>query len=820
MGQDVRDAFRALRRAPAFSVVAILLLALAIGSATATFSVVDAILVRGLPYANASRLQTVYERSGDGALRVPSFPTFTDWQNATASVRDAIDAFAFVRGNGVLVGTTGEPERQIAAYVTPGFFDLMGTRPSVGRTFLPDEERPGSPRVAVISHDFFIRRFGGDASAALGKTIDVDSMPTTVVGVMPRGFAYPNFGGIGWLPPAVWQPISVFDATHAALRLRGLHVDSRALLRLRTGADSARAAAAMKTIQQRLAAEYPVEQAHWTSIEMRGLSDELFGQLGETLLLISGAIGLVLLLACANVANLLLVRNSVRAREIAVRSALGAGAWRIARHLLAEAAVIAIVAGVAGATLAAAIVKFLHPYAAQRLPFSTDITVNGRALLFVTGVSAVTALLIGLLPAFNSNAGDLVTRLRDGLAAGTATATRRIRNLLIVVQFALAITVLVAAGLLVQSVRRVSNVDLGYDTRNVVTFSVFPPTGRYDTPAQAADLYRRILEATRAIPARRDVGRGRRRAAADEARRGRPPGRRPGCAGGLPSDLDGFLSKCCAFVSIDGRAFTDADMRSPSGFLITETLAKRLWPGESAVGHRITVRRSSQARADFGQPITLPVVGVVADYREFGRETKPPEQVFLPYTLEVWPWMTFIVRAPRRRRRCSPRSRARWRASSPAIDFSRQAERRYDRDRPSRSADPRMFVATLMSGFAATALLLAAIGLYGVVAYGVTQRTREIGIRIAIGASSGNIMRLVMGQAVLLVVAGVAARPARGKCVDEAREAHCSSRRTPTDAGDVRRRCRSCSPPSRRSRAWRPRISATRTEPIIAMRAE
>jgi putative ABC transport system permease protein len=751
MRQDLRDAFRALRRAPAFSVVAIILLALAIGSATATFSVVDAILVRGLPYANASRLQTVYERSDDGALRVPSYPTFKDWQEQSGAVRDAIDGLAFVRGDGIRVAVSGEPEQTIAAYVTPGFFQLLGTRQSAGRTFLPEEERPGGPRVAVISHDFLVRRFAGDANAALGKTITVDSMPTTIIGVMPRGFAYPNFGGIGWVAPALWQPITVFEATHAALSLRGLHVDSRALLRLRAGADSARAASAMRTIQQRLATTYPVEQAHWTAATMRPLSEELFGDLASTLVLIAVAIVLVLLLACANVANLLLVRNSVRARELAVRSALGAGAWRLARHLLVEASVIATAAGAAGAGLGVLLVRLLRPFAAGRLPFATEIAVDGRALLFAISVSIATALLIGVMPAWNSDAGDLITRLRDGQAAGTASATRRARNVLVVIQFALAITVLIGAGLLIQSVRRVSNVDLGYDTENVVGFSVFPPKGRYDKPEQAAALYRRILDATRAVPTVESSA----------------------AAGGalLPTKLEAddrsgdtgpqvayhpistdFL-KIYRLRIIDGRGFTDDDMRSPSGFLITETLAKRLWPGATAVGHRITVHRSSQARADFGQPITMPVVGVVADYREFGAEQKPPEQVFLPFTLEVWPWMQFIVRVSPTPATLAALERA-VKDVDPSIDL---------RGKPSalraqaavRFTDPRIFVMTLMSAFAATALLLAAIGLYGVVAYSVAQRTREIGVRIAIGATSRSIAALVLGQAAAFVGAGV-----------------------------------------------------------------
>jgi predicted permease len=749
--QDFRDAFRALRRAPAFSVAAILILSLTIGGATATFSVVDAILVRGLPYANASRLQTIYERSDDGALRTPSYPTFTDWRRDSAAVRGAIDGFAFVRGNGVMISVAGgDPELEIAAYVTRGFFPLVGTTPFIGRAFAPGEELPSAPRVAVISYDFFIRHLGGNASAAIGKTISVDSMPTTVIGVMPRGFAYPNFAGNGWLPPAVWQPIAIFQSKHAALSLRGLHVDSRSLVRLRAGADSARASVALHTIQQRLASEFPVEQAHWTGVTMRGLSEELFGQLGQTLALIAGAIALVLLLACANVANLLLVRNSVRARELAVRSALGAGTWRIARHLIAEATVIAVVAGLAGAGLGAAIVKLLRPYAGLRLPFATHIAIDGRALVFTIALCAATALLIGVLPAVQANAGDLVSRLRDGHGAGIATGPRRARSALVVIQFSLAITVLIAAGLLIQSVRRVSNVDLGYDAKNVVSFTVFPPAGRYDAPAQAAALYQRILKATRAVPSvEMSAVAGGALLPTKLETEDRPSSNAGPQVTYHPVSTDYF--KVFRVRIVEGRGFTDADMRSPNGFLITETLAKRLWPGTSAVGRRITVHRSSQARADFGQPITLPVVGVVADYREFGAEAKPPEQVFLPYTLEVWPWTVFIVRSSTTPATLAALERA-VKDVDPAIDL---------RGKPSagggpaiRFSDPRVFVTALMTGFATTALLLAAIGLYGVIAYGVAQRTREIGIRIAVGATPRRIATLILGQAAFLVAVG------------------------------------------------------------------
>lgn len=755
MRHDLRDALRSLRRAPAFSLVAIVMLALAIGSATATFSVVDAVLLHGMPYADPSRLRVIYERSDDGNTRLPSFPTFLDWQAQSAAVRDVIEGFAFVRGDAVGVAGSGEPEQRIAAYVTPGFFGLMGARPVLGRSFTRDDENPGAPRVAVISYAFFQDRFAGNAAAVLGARVTIDSMPTTIVGVMPRGFAFPNFGSGGWLPPTFWQPIAVFDATHAALRLRGLHVDSRAVLRLRAGTDSARAATAMRIIQGRLASEYPAEQAHWTFVSLRRLSDELFGRLQPTLLLIGGAIGLVLLLACANVANLLLVRNSVRGRELAVRAALGAGRWRLVRRLLLEAGMIAGVAGVLGIALSVSLVRFVRPFAAQRLPFATDIHFDARTGVFAVAVSALTALLIGALPAVRAERGSLVTRLRAGQASAVdGAAERRVRDALVAVQLALAITVLIGAGLLVQSARRVSSVDLGYDPDGAISFVVTPPGGKYDAPEQAAALYRRILDATRAIPSvELSAAAGGALLPTKLETEDRP-------SGGAPLFVSYHLVsadylKILRIPVVQGRGFTDEDMRSPAGVLVTENLAKHLWPNSSAIGKRITVHRSSQARADFGQPITMPVVGVVADYREFGRDQDAPEQVFLPFTVEVWPWMSFVVRASQ------PAAALRQIENTiknvePAIVFRGTPSLIHSRPTTSFS-DPRIFVMTLMSGFAATALLLAAIGLYGIVSYGVAQRTREIGVRIAVGATGGRILALVMRQAVSLVLVGVGA---------------------------------------------------------------
>lgn len=752
--RHLRYAVRTISRSPVFAGVAILTLALGIGGSTAAFSIMDPVLLRGLPYHAPDRLRTAFEQRDDGGLRLPSYPTVRDWQQQLAPDSSLIEGVAFVRGNGVTLPGPDEGSRVVAAYVSPEFFRLTGTRPLMGRVFTPAEDRPGAAAVAVISYDLFMDRFGGDRGI-VGRSVDVDSVPTTIIGVMPRNFGYPNWGGNTWFPTAIWQPLSAFAAAQPeVLTLRGLHADSRTLIRLRPGVDSARAAATMHVIQARIAAEYPADEARWTSVALEPLEQNLFGSLPQSMLLVSGAIALVLLLGCANVANLFLVRGSVRGQELAVRTALGAGRAQLVGQLFAEAVVIAAVAGALGVLLAAAFVGYARHAVGAMLPFTNQLSVNTRALAFATGISLATALLIGLGPALRASRGELMSRIRGNAAATVGhRRERRLRNLLVSLQFAVALTLLAGSGLLIQSFRRLLAVPLGYDPSGVVRFAIAPGSHAYDSPQAAAAFYARVLQALDAIP-------GVQSSATTQAIfftkvfKAELPTEGQPVIEGLYNTVSPGYRRTYRISMVAGRWFTDQDMRSPDGLVISDRLAHRLFGDRSALNQRITIFRQSQGRADFGQPITLPVIGVAAAARDLGPASAPVAEVYLPYTLEVWPWMNFAVRAS------NPSHVARAIKSTVlAVDASTQF-----RDGASvtqtgfGSIDAQTrFVAEVLAGFAVGALLLAAIGLYGVVAYGVSQRTREIGIRIALGATDSRVMRLVLRDGVTFVLLGAAA---------------------------------------------------------------
>jgi putative ABC transport system permease protein len=751
--QDSRHLVRSLRRSPGFAAVVVLTLALGIGATTAVLSVVDHVVLRSLPFRDAGQLMMMLERDDGGAFRVPSYPTVEDWRR-DPGVQQAFAGVTFVRGDGVQLTDGDRAENVTSAFPGADFFPLLGSRPLLGRTLLADDQRDGAPPVVVLSYAFWMKRFGGDR-AILGRRISLDSLPTTVVGVMPAGVVYPVFAQI-------WQPLASYRHRDVLTR-RGVHVDSRTLARLRPGVDSARAVALMRTVSARLASAYPEEQAHWNAA-MFPIRKEIIGDVTPMLLTLGAAAIAILLLACSNVANLLLARMSSRTRELAVRSALGASRMRLIGQLLTESALLALAGGVVGMGLAGAAIATARRVLPGKLARIDELSVDGRVLAVAALASLLTALVCGVWPAIRATRAASGETLRTGaMGAGGVRADARLRRALVTVQFALALVLLVGAGLLLQSFRRVVAVPLGFDPHGLVTARVSPSGEKYGTPDQARALYDRLLESIRSVPGVSDVALIQHFPLSGAAMTtpidvgGRPSGDTSSNQVYYRTVSDGYLSAMKMSMAA-GRWFTAADMRSPGGaFVVNATLAKRYWPGQSAIGKRMTVHRASQVRADFGQPLAGIVVGVVADVHNVSQDAAPDPEVYVPFTLEVWPWVTLVARTHGDAATRDALRRA-VRAVEPALMAGNAAST--DGFTPATDLlagglEPRRFMMGLIGIFAGCALALAAIGMYGVVAYGVTQRTRELGVRKALGATDAMIAALVVRESMTLAGAGV-----------------------------------------------------------------
>src|SRR2546430_6731594 len=720
---DLRYAVRTLRKSPGFAAAGILTLALAIGSNTAVFSVVNGVLLRPLPFAEQDRLFMLAEQSRQGAFRPPSYPTFLDWQ-AQAS---AFAGLAYVRGGGQRLAGPEGVQSIPGSFVSPGFFATLGEPPLVGRLFTQDEEQSGA-HVTVLSYDLWQARFGGDP-AILGKTLSLTAGVFTVVGVLPHDVAYPP-----WATEQLYVPIATVAATDRALTQRGFHADCRIIGRLKPGVTREQAKADLDGVAQREAASHPGFNADWTRVALFPLRDEILFNTTPQLVVLVVAVGLVLMIGCVNVANLTLARAGARGRELAIRAALGAGRGRVVRQLVTESVVLASVGAALGVAGAYGAIAVLQRAAPSVLPRLETVEVDGWVLAFALGVTIVTAVATGLLPALRAARPDLTDSLKEGTSgAGTGHARQRLRAALVISEIALAVILVVGAGLLIRSLWQLRAVNPGFDPQGLVTFYISPTPLRAQDPTRLAALYTQAEGAARALPGVTSVA---------------LTNFTPLSGGGLPSPVeipgrapDPLRDPRVWFMTVSpdyfrtmripvraGREFTPADLAPGAAVIVNEAFARAFWPGLDAIGRQVTLHKAVQGRPDFGEPLPGTVVGVVGDVHHFGLDTPPEAQVYVPFTRNVWGHMSLVVRT----------------AVPPGgfLQTLSRAVRQVDPDIPmtltgsvsavgtvdiAGSLASRRFDVWLLGRFPAAALLLAAVRVYRPPAYAVGARRRERG---------------------------------------------------------------------------------------------
>lgn len=748
---DVRVALRSMWRAPLFAALVVTTLSLGIGAATAVWALVDGVVLRPLVYRDADRLFTLREQSQNGGERPTSYPTFLDWK-ARAT---AFDRLAFARGEDI---TLQEPEgarRILGAFVSEDFFPALGVGAQLGRTFTASG---GAERPMVISWDFWQKRFGGDP-AAVGSTLSSADGAYTVVGVMPREFAEPAWADV-WVPLDLLPPRSRFVLTQ-----RSLHVDAQVTGRLALGATRAQGEAQMAALASTIARQFPDDAAEWTKVSFNPLRDTLLGDAATRLQVLALVVALVLLVTCLNAAGLLVARQAGRRRELAVRVALGARATRLVRQALSESLVLAVAGGVGGVAVASLLLSAINRLAPRTFPRLAEVSFDARALGFVALVVAVVTVVIGLLPARSAVRLQLTGALRDGTAgSGEGRASARLRGALVVGQVAVAVVVAVSAGLVARSLVRLGDIPLGVAPDGVTLLRVFPPPGRHDTPEGALSLYRRLEESVAAVP-------GVQRAALvnhapftggmvlTRVLTDAPPATDGSDVAVYRTVSPGYLETFGGTLR-KGRFIAEADLASVgSGLVVNEAFVRRFAAGGEALGKVVTVFRMAQGRADMGTRIVAPIVGVMADERLFGAAVAPPPMVYVPYTWNAWPNTYVAVRSSLPADALRPLLDRAVLAVEPAIPIagtSPQVEFRPLAFYLDGMLESRRVGVWSLTAFSAATLLLAAVGIFGVMAYLVAQRSREIGLRLALGASPASVSRWVLWYAVRLAMIGVA----------------------------------------------------------------
>ncbi len=749
---DLSYGVRMLTKNIGFTAVAVLSLAIGIGANSAIFSVTNALLLRPLPYKDAERLAILWNRS-------PGLNIEQDWfslgQYLDIKIENKVfDHVAVTLGGSFNFTGQGTPEHVEGARVSSSIFPLLSAQASLGRVFLPEEDEKGKPQTVILSHGFWQRRFGSDPDV-VGKTLTLNDKSYAIIGVMAADFALnkevmPTLNGIQRSDVLLPLPISESDRAN-----RGGE-DFNIFARMKSGVTAAQAQADMDALAEQMKQQYPENYPAEgrLTISVVPLLEQVVGEYRLALYVLFGAVGFVLLIACANVANLLLSRAAVRQKEIAIRAAVGAGRLRILRQLLTESVLLALAGGMVGLALAIVCVKVLRVFGPENIPRLNEVGIDGRVMAFTFFISLLTGIVFGLAPALRASRVDLNRVLKDGGRSSVGGAGHhRIRKLLIVSEVALSLVLLIGAGLLIRSYQRIVNASPGFNPHNVLSLRLSLPAARYSTPDSVFSFYKRLGDRVKELPGIESVGMNFFLPLSSNSAAWGPitiEGYVPKTASELIISNERFISpdylRVMGIPLIKGRDFDERDIKgAPEVVIINEELARRFFPDEDPIGKRIQRGGKGPWRT---------VVGVVGDDKEFSLENEPPITLFHPVEQFTIGSRYFVARTSADPAPMIAAVTEEIRALDPelpAYDVNTMEQRVRD------TLARRRFSMFLLGVFAAFAVVLAAIGIYGVMTYWVNQRTHEIGIRMALGAGQRNILQLVIRQASVMVAVGISA---------------------------------------------------------------
>jgi len=742
--QDLRYGARVLMKKPGFSLIAVITLALGIGANTAIFTVVDAALLRGLPYKSPENLFHIWETTPqkEYSQREFSYPDYQDYQQNRVFAE-----IAAYRGGGGLLKGRGETELVMAPAASTNFFSILGIEPVIGRSFRPGEDNPGAERVTVLTYGLWQRKFGGDAGI-IGQSLTINNMNYTVIGVLPASFQFALRPADLWLP---YQP------TENQLTRRYMH-GTNLIGRLKSGVIVEQAEAEMRAIASRIEREH--NQSHaGTSIRIVPLQEEIVGQVKPILLVLFGAVGFVLLIACANVAGLLLTHSLARQKGVAVRAALGAGRWRLIRQFLTESLLISLLGGAAGLLVASAgidaLAAVLPDDQLSSMPFLKSLRIDSGILVFAFGLSLLTGVLFGLAPALQATTKDLFESLKEGGRTTSGGARQRLRSALVITEIALAVVLLVGAGLMMKSLFRLLKVNVGFDPHNVLTMTIVMPASKYTDANRQINFHEQLIARLAALPGVGGAGTvnilpllgGNTTRFTVEGDPIPPPGQEIDANIRVASDS---YFRTLGVPLIKGRMFDERDKEdAPGVVIINKTLADRLFAGRDPIGRRLSY-------TGVNSPPDL-IVGVVGDVKITGLDQAIKPVLYYPYRQIASPAASLVVRTNGDPGTLVSAIRNECRALEPDIVLF-NVRTMEEMITNSSASFMRRFPALLIGLFSSIALLLASIGIYGVVSYSISRQTHDIGVRMALGAKSSDILRMVLKQGLALSVVGVVLR--------------------------------------------------------------